>query len=74
MVNMINTVNMVNMVNKVNLVNTREKVNTALATRSMKTCPPDSKIFESTPYLTKNDDSVKEAPAYCRSFLDSLYN
>ena len=22
----------------------------------------------------KNDDSVKEAPAYCRSFLDSLYN
>ena len=24
--------------------------------------------------LKKNDDSVKEAPAYCRSFLDSLYN
>ena len=22
----------------------------------------------------KNDDSVKEAPAYCRSFLDGLYN
>ena len=21
----------------------------------------------------KNDDSVKEAPAFCRSFLDSLY-
>ena len=21
----------------------------------------------------KNDDSVKEAPAYCRSFLDGLY-
>ena len=25
-------------------------------------------------YAKKNDDSVKEAPAYCRSFLDSLYN
>ena len=22
----------------------------------------------------KNDDSVKEAPAYCRSFLDGLHN
>ena len=25
-------------------------------------------------YVNKNDDSVKEAPAYCRSFLDGLYN
>ena len=25
-------------------------------------------------YDTKNDDSVKEAPAYCRSSLDGLQN
>ena len=24
-------------------------------------------------FLQKNNDSVKEAPAYCRSFLDGLY-
>ena len=24
-------------------------------------------------YIKKNDDSVKEAPAYCQSFLDGLH-
>ena len=34
--------------------------------------PPHPKTVESLP-LYKNDDSVKKAPAYCRSFLDGLH-
>ena len=30
--------------------------------------------FKGTLSPNKNDDSVKEAPAYCQSFLDGLYN
>ena len=35
-------------------------------------------VFESVPPIVvlqyqKNDDYVKEAPAYCRSFLDGLH-
>ena len=29
--------------------------------------------FSSKSFLFKNEDSVKQAPAYCRSFLDGLY-
>ena len=45
----------------------------------MRPCLPQY-IFGNKPrififgYLKKNDDSVKEAPAYCRSFLDGLRN
>ena len=35
---------------------------------------PASDVWEYPLSFDKNDDSVKEAPAYCRSFLDSLHS
>ena len=31
-------------------------------------------VIDVVVFVKKNDDSVKEAPAYCRSFLDSLHS